>query len=664
MSSKRSCKVEVSMPRPATKTVLGSLLVGLLCSLAVAGTPDWLRGLAGGAQKKYADDVNAVVLLDEGETTVRDNGEIVTHGRIAYRILRPQGRDYARFELPFDNETKITYLHGWSITSKGLEYEAKEKDAFERNMSTFEVFSDTKEKILLLPGAEVGTVVGFEYEQKRRPLLFDDVWSVQRELPVERSRYTLRVPAGWEYRADWINHPKQDPVQQNGADVWEMTDVPRIEREYSEPPHGAVASAILVRFFSDKIKAQTFKTWNDLGLWESQLTSGTRAASPALQQKVQELAPATLPLFARIKALATFAQRDVRYAAIEVGIGGFKPHPAAEIFAHRYGDCKDKATVLSAMLAQIGVHSFYMPIHADRGIVTDKTPPSQTFNHVILAIQLPNADYSKPLPAVYEHPKLGHLLIFDPTNDLVPLGQLPHYEQDSYALLVTDDGGELIHLPVSAPEANKITRTAKVKLLPDGTLQGEVEEVSTGYRAALKRGLLKDETEKDRRKILELILGSTLGSLQVDDFTVVNADDLDKDFILHYKFTASHYAKNAGPLLLVRPHVVGEFAGYLDAGKPRHYPYEILAPNSNSETVEITLPDGYKVDELPEPAKTAVPFAEYSSKTENSGSVLKYSREYKMRTTRVPVEKIDQLKTLFGAINLDEKNMAVLKKAN
>jgi hypothetical protein len=642
--------------------------VVLLClfssPLSVAGTPDWLRALADAPQKKYADDVNSVVLLDEGETTVRENGEIVTHGRTAYRILRPGGRDYARFELPFDSETKITYLRGWSITAKGLEYEAKERDAFERNISTYEVFSDAKEKILSLPGADVGTVVGFEFEQKRRPFLFDDVWFVQGLLPVERSRYVLHVPAGWEYRADWINHPKQDPTEQNGAYVWEMSDVPRIEREYGEPPYRAMAGALFVRFFSDKIKSQTFKSWNDLGLWESQLTAGTRAASPALQQKVQELAPASMSTFERIKALATFAQRDVRYAAIEVGIGGLKPHPAPEIFAHRYGDCKDKATILITMLGQIGIKAFYMPIHADRGIVTDKTPPSQTFNHAILAIQLPNAGYAKPLPAVYEHPKLGHLLIFDPTSEHVPLGQLPFYEQDSYALLVTDDGGELIHLPVSAPEANRLTRTAKVKLLPDGTLQGEVEEVSTGYRAALKRGLLKDETEKDRRKILELILGSTLGSLQVDDFTVTNANDLEKDFILRYKFTASHYAKNAGPLLLVRPHVVGEFAGYLDADKPRHYPYEISAPFCSNETVEIVLPDGYKVDELPEPAKTAVPFAEYSSKTENSGGVLTYTREYKMRTTLIPVEKINQLKTLFGAINLDEKNMAVLKKAN
>src|SRR5262249_35492645 len=133
---------------------------------------------------------------------------------------------------------------------------------------------------------------------------------------------------------------------------------------------------------------------------------------------------------------------------------------------------------------------------------------------------------------------------------------------------------------------------------------------------------------------------------------------------IRYKFTADHYAKNAGPLLLVRPHVVGELAGSFDAGKPRHYAYGFDAPFFRSEQVEITLPEGYKVDELPAPAKSSPPFADYSSKTEDAGNVLKYSREYEMRTTEVPVERIDQLRRLFADIMIDEKNMAVLKKAN
>src|SRR5258707_2297996 len=104
-------------------------------------------------------------------------------------------------------------------------------------------------------------------------------------------------------------------------------------------------------------------------------------------QKVQERAPAGLPLLDRVRALARFAQKDVRYAAIEIGIGGLRPHQASETFTHRYGDCKDKANLVSAMLAQIGVKSYLMPLHGGRGIFTGKSPPDNRFNHLIIAIQ-------------------------------------------------------------------------------------------------------------------------------------------------------------------------------------------------------------------------------------------------------------------------------------
>lgn len=636
--------------------VLGPIKAG-------ASTPDWLRSLAQQTAKHYPDDVNAVELLDDQQTTVRDNGEIVTHARVAYRILRPEGKDYANLELFYDSETKINSLHGWSMTTKGQEYEAKDKDAFERNASTFEVFSDIKEKILIVPGAEVGTVVGFEYERKERPYVFDSRWSFQDVIPVEKARYTLQLPRSWEFKASWENHEEVQPTVQNGIYIWELSDLPRIEQEVNRPPYHALAGHMTVTFFSDKTKNQTYSTWNDIGAWYGHLTSDSRQATPALQQKVQELAPATMGPLDRIRALARFAQHDIRYAAIEMGIGGLKPHPAGEILVHRYGDCKDKATILGAMLAQIGIKSYYMPIHDERGIFKKNSPPNLGFDHVIIAIQLPEGSFSKPLPALYEHPKLGHLLIFDPTQDLVPFGQLPFYEQDSYALLVTENGGELIHLPVSSPELNELKRNAKLKLLPDGTLQGEVEEVHSGYHAMLERAFLQRETQKERKKIIEHFLGRMMGNFQVDNFELVNADDIDKDLILKYKFTAEHYAKTAGPLLLVRPRVVGEKAGSFDTSKPRHYPYEWYAPNLDSDTVEITLPDGFKVDELPDPAKASYGFGEYKSKTEAAGNVLKYTREYKMNTTLVPLDHIDQLKRLFSEIVSDEKNMAVLKKA-
>lgn len=636
---------------------LGSSLAGM------AETPDWLRYLARETPKKYADDVDAVNLLDEKETTVNDKGEQLERVRLVYRILRPEGRSVASISISFDKETKVNFLRGWSITAKGQEYEAKDKDGFERSLSTYEVYSDDKARLLSIAGADVGTVVGFEFERKSRPYIFEDEWNFQSSLPVEHARYTLRLPSSWEMSTHWINHAEQQPTRQGDSYVWDLTGIPKIETEYRQPAYRALAGHMVVLFFSEKFRGQTYKDWNQLAAWHAQIQAGAFDASPSMQQKVQELAPATLPLFDRIKALARFAQKDIRYAAIEIGIGGIKPHPAAEVFTHRYGDCKDKAALLKSMLGQIGVKSYLMPIQTDRGVYTDKSPANLGFNHVILAIQLPDASYKKDLPALYEHPKLGHLLIFDPTSELVPFGQIPYFEQDNYALLVDDKGGELIHLPLSPAEFNSVNRTARLTLLADGTLQGEVEESRSGYFAAEARDL-KDISIQDRRKVIEHMLGRWVANFQVDSFDIVNADDIEKDLVLRYKFSAGHYAKNAGPLLLVRPRVIGEMAGYYDTNKPRHYAYEFDAPFTRSDKVEITLPDGFQVDELPEPAKASYPFGEYVSKTEKAGNVLKYTRQYKMQTTVVPLEKMDDLKRLFGQINADEKSMAVLKKGN
>jgi Domain of Unknown Function with PDB structure (DUF3857) len=653
------------MRRITTSTLffLFALLAG--AAPARASVPDWLRSAAQQPVKAYADDVNAVILLSETETTVKDSGETVTRERRVIKVLRPDGREAAFQAVPFDEETRLNYFKGWSISAKGIEYEAKKDDAAEVGAGEgYEVYSDAKAKVMRIPGVDVGTVVGVEWEQKRHPYTFEDQWFFQRSKPVVKARLILHLPPSWEFRAAWIHHAEQEPQAQGGTYMWELSDVPPIETEAAMPHWRALAGQLIVTYFSEKIKDRTYSTWNDFAAWYTQLTASVRDSSPAMQQKVQELAPANLPLLDRIKALAQFAQRDVRYAAIEIGIGGLQPHAASQTFSNRYGDCKDKATVLSAMLAQIGVKSFYIPVHTDRGIYTEKTPPTMGFNHVILAIQLPQASFSGSLPALYEHPKLGHLLIFDPTSRVVPFGQIPYYEQDNYGLLVTDQGGELIHLPLSLPELNRITRTAKLTLTPEGALKGEVQEVRTGTEAAIGRDTFEHQTDADRRKTLERFLGRMMGNFQLDSVEADNLDDIEKDLVIRYKFSAEHYAKNAGGLLLVRPRVVGEKLGALDMSKPRHYPYEFDVPTLQTDTFEFSLPDGYKIDELPDAAKASFAFGEYNSKIENAGSQLKYSREYKISAVRIPADRISDLGKFFHQINQDERNMAVLKKGN
>ena len=228
--------------------------LALLCSPppAVADSaPDWLRALAQEKLPEYPGDTIAVNLLDELQTTVLDNGEIVTRRRIAYKLLRPQAKDeYGYAGVRFDNETKVTSFNAWTITKDGHEFALKDKDSFERSTTTYEVFSDDKEKIQRFSEANPGNVVGYEYVQRKRPFIFEDDWWFQDKVPLRHGRLILQLPAGWEFTARWFNYADQKP-QSSGSNqyVWEVNDIPAIDVEPDMPPPEAVAGWVGLKVF-------------------------------------------------------------------------------------------------------------------------------------------------------------------------------------------------------------------------------------------------------------------------------------------------------------------------------------------------------------------------------------------------------------------------------
>ncbi len=248
---RRRCRVVriAGLSKLARLAVLAAFLTAL--PAAQASAPDWLRPLARETLPSYPPETDAVVLLHDELTVVQPDGEIKTRYRWVYRILRPAGREHGTLTIGFDNETRITFLKGWSISSKGEEHEVKEKDAIEFTPYRGELYSDIRVKRLTIPAAEPGSVVGFEFEQRRRPYVQQDSWWFQQEIPVRLSRFTLQLPLGWEYRALWRNHPEQEP-RAAGANqwTWEVRDLPGIEHEPAMPPWQAVAGLMNLKFFA------------------------------------------------------------------------------------------------------------------------------------------------------------------------------------------------------------------------------------------------------------------------------------------------------------------------------------------------------------------------------------------------------------------------------
>ncbi len=646
----------------------------LACALGVAGggvAPPWMHALVNAPLPAHDEKTDAVVLYSETAVTVLPDHRINTLVREAYKILRPGGREYGIVAIPFNPQKKITSLHGWCIPAQGKDYEVKDKEATEVSLPMIEgseLISDVKEKLLRIPAPDPGNIIGYEYEVHEQPLVLQNLWDFQGESPVRESHYSLQVPPGWEYKASWLNYAEMKPTQAgNGQWQWVLSDVKAIRREDDMPPLRGVAGQMIVTFFPPGgAAADEFATWREMGNWYQNLTSRRRDASPEIKQEVTtRTALAATPLD-KMRALAQFVQHDIRYVAIELGIGGWQPHPAADVFVHRYGDCKDKTTLMSSMLREIGVDSYYVVINTRRGSATPDMPPHVgAFNHVIVAIKLPEGVTDPSLVATMQHPRLGRLLIFDPTNELTPFGQIAGYLQANYGLLVTPDGGELVELPQQPSRMNSIQRAARLTLDAQGTLKGSVEDMRVGDRAWWERRRLTTVTkDSDRIKPIERLLADSISIFRITKATLINLHQTGEPFGLNYSFEAEDYAKNAGGLLLVRPRVIGSKSSeLLETKEPRKYPIEFDGPLWDTDAFDITLPPGYEVDDLPPPVDADYSFASYHSKTEVRGNAIHYARTFEVKELSVPVSRAEELKKFYRIIASDERNTAVLKPA-
>src|SRR5450631_1592034 len=372
-----------------TKIAWLSLTLLFLGARAGAGVaiPDWVRQAAAQPSATYSADTNAVVLLDDTEETVAGAGEYLEHHRRVVRILRPQGRDEAELGVPLDRQEKVLSVHAWSVDASGHEYEVKDKEFLDVSPYSDVLYSDFHVLRATAPAAGSGSLIGFEYTARRRGWLNQLDWTFQEDIPVREAQFSVQLPGGWEFKPSWTGAAAVRPARVENTSKWVVHDVPAIEREPRMPAFRSLYGRMEVAYFAPNETA--VGSWEGLGRWYGGLTAGRRMATPEIVEKVKQLTADRTDFDGRVRSLASFLQSDVRYVAIEIGVGGFQPHPASDIFHARYGDCKDKATLLSSMLQEAGIRSDYLVINVYHGVVNPDVPSADSFNHVLLAIDVP-----------------------------------------------------------------------------------------------------------------------------------------------------------------------------------------------------------------------------------------------------------------------------------
>ena len=653
------------MPKPSKIPAWFLLAIPVLLVVSArAATPDWVRQAAATTLPSYEPETNAVVLLDDVEVRVLNPSEYVEHYRRVVKILRPEGRDEAELAVHLRGNEKLHFIHCWSFDRSGREFELKDKDFVERgSYSGWELYNDIRYRTGTCPGGDPGSVIAFEFEVQRHEWVNEFEWGFQESIPVHESHVVLALPTGWEYKAQWANGTPIEPAKtSDGSWEWVMRELPAIQHEPMRPATWALSLRMGLVFFSQGTTGSNAGSWEALGRWYTQLTSDRRNPSPELSQKAHELTAGKADFDAKARALASFLQTDVRYVAIEIGIGGYQPHPAADIFRARYGDCKDKATLLSTMLHEVGIESEYVLINTHRGL-TSPDLSSPHFNHAILAIAVPAnapADRYQSLVTTKSGKKY---LIFDPTDPYTPLGSLRGDLQDTYALLMSGNTGELIHTPLGQPEANELLRTGRFSLTSDGSISGEIVESHGGDHAYHQRSMLVHANQQQRTERIEERLSRSLKGFTLENTEVRQLDQTDKNLEIAMKLSDPGYAQIRGPLMLLRPRVMGEKSFPIER-KPRHFPFQFEDASRETDVYEFELPKEYAVDDVPGPVDVDMGFAAYHSKIEVAGNRLRYSREFIRRDVLLKPERVEELRKMQGIIGADENAAVVLKRSS
>lgn len=632
-----------------------------------APVPDWVKTAAQEKLPEFRGNPKAVVLLDETTYTVDEKGQATEHVRKVVKILRPQGRDYGYPAVSYDKDSKVLSMHVWSIDAAGHEYSMKDSEISDVGApgEGGELYSDARAKVADPPGRDPGGVIAYEYEKRERPYLAETNWEFQDGLPRMQQSFTLALPVGYTYTTTWARHAKVEGIDlENHSYRWEMNDQPAIDLDQVKmsPGEGAVAARMTVHYAGPGLAEPQDGTWQGIGEWYAGLERGRVVSAPDIAAEAAALTEGKTDFYDKAEAIGDFVQQKIRYFVIEMGVGGYQPHAAEDIFRGRYGDCKDKATLLSAMLSSVGIHSALLMVDTERGVI-DPDAPSIWGNHMIGAIEIPQGYESPKLHSVVTAKTGKRYLIFDPTWYLTPFGQLEDNLQGSYGVLLEGDESQVIQLPLMDPTLNTIKRSATFELSADGTLTGSVTDKRFGDLAEGRRSVFSREDETKQQEYMQRVIGNDLTAASMTGLKVENVDALDKDMTTSFHVQASHFASFTGPLLMVRPRVLGSDALDVDR-KARHVAINLRQTMQVTDDYDIELPVGYAVDELPDPVKVDVGFASYVSSTEVHGRMMHYSRTYTVKQVTVPAEKYAQVQQLAAAIAADEDSHAILKHAN
>lgn len=598
--------------------------------------------------QKLLKGADVVVRAEKSELTITGIGNGRFKHSYIYTILNKAGEDFANFVVFYDKLTQIEYMRAAVYDANGkFVRKLKKRDIKDYSSADgFSIYTDNRIKHVKLTHNSYPYTIRCEYTTKHDGLLFYQGWRPQtsKKMAVEKSSFTIVSNIRQLFRAKEINltKAKKTPLT-NGKQTWEISNLPAFTPESYKKETAFPQLLLAPNQFEIEGYKGNMKTWQSFGQFMNLLNAKRDKVSPQTIQKLKRLTANVKDVHEKIRIVYDYLQQNTRYVSIQLGIGGWQPFKAMTVDQKGYGDCKALSNFTYTLLKELGIRSHYTLVKAgkrSKAIQTDF--PSSQFNHVILCV--PTAQDTVWLECTSQRESFGYLGSFTGDRDV---------------LLVTPEGGKVVHTPVYDQNVNTLNRKALVKIAADGNA---VAKVKTNYQAIQSEMITKLITQKPDLQKKWLYQNIDIASFELNqfDFKLKKARLPIATETLELKIRK--LASKSGKRLFLKPNLMNKYQALPPSVKNRKNNIYISSVYAFTDIDHITyeIPEKYHAEYKPAPIKFSNDFGSYEMQVVMDASKITYIRKMVVNAGTFPKEKYNEMVKFYKKVSKADKEMVVL----
>ena len=650
---------------PLSLLFLGAVILGF-GGRSVSGAdsvPDWLAAAGRVDLGHFGDGSAAVVIGQWTDFTVDATGKFVMTKRRAVRVLnRRSAEDSLAAGGEENSDQKVTSVQTWAVSPSGRVIHSTKNDITTfAGYSSFEEFTDVRVKMIKTPGAEDGSLVGSEVITQGRIEVEGEKFPMEESIPTRVNELHVSVPSGSMH---WfVNHPDRVQVvsQSSSAGAFRTENRPAIPDETDAPPFTSLAAVVFVNY--DPKGASALQTWEEAGhSYHTLFDINGEKPETEIDSQVAALSAGAPDVLAKMNALFTYVSRQIRYVAVEIGIGGYQPRPPADVFKNKYGDCKDKATLLISMLNRIGLRAYPALVGTRGDVEADPAAPTlATFDHMIVALPV-SATLRPAVEKFASYDSRNQILWIDPTSETVPLGQLPEMDQGVFALIAFPDHGDLKRIPEAPPEQNGSEYRVHVSLQPDGTGAAEVEANYLGSSNAHRHSFYRGKSQTEILQSFEDRVARYVSEASFRKASIDGTEENSQQITEKFSFAGNFATASSGDSWFVQPLILSGIAVPEVPPRARQLPLDVGAPYHVKCEYRVELPAGMRIERLPDNVSSKSAFGEIAIDYSSSGTTLIATQTVSFAQSRILPEKYPEFRDFLNAyIRATRQRVRVVK---